>query len=263
MSTVDSISSEHSLINTGCKPLCGQLIFTYRGDSTNNNDDNDNDNLNLNKEDDDPFEVVGTVMNIQQELKSSSSSSSLLSNISNNIQNNNNNNNIQNNNSDYNSVSMSRSPSLSDSISEGYCSAYTTESNNNTKTNELKQNDFNKLYQCVPRTAFHRYSMISSSQHQNNNDLRRFSEPQIFKNLYSKIDQNNNLNYNKKMENINECNHEQPLRRIATIDGGPSDLMYHTTFNDIDINLDCPCSKHHHRRNSVAIRFNKALYKKL
>ncbi|CAB4252284.1 similar to Saccharomyces cerevisiae YNR014W Putative protein of unknown function [Maudiozyma barnettii] len=290
MNTVDSISSENNITNTGSRPLCGQLIYTYKGDSSttinNNNISNSSRSSSTNhstishsnsrtndtdKSKNDPFEVVETVMNIQPELPSSSSN--------NNIQDNNN---IQINKKDFNSFSLSRSPSLTDSTSEGYCSAYTTETEStNDQTNEfglqLGQNDFNRLYQCVPRTDFQRYPMIS--QHRTNinnnnppthgNDLRRFSEPQIFHNLYSKIDQNSNNYYNattnNNMENIHEYDHKhhQPLRRVATINGGPSELMYHTTFNDIDVNLDCPCSKHHHRRNSIAIRFNKALYKKL
>ncbi|KAG0671684.1 hypothetical protein C6P45_005290 [Maudiozyma exigua] len=269
MSTFETLPNGHNLAGTGCRPLRAQLTFKYIDDNdstpqNNNNNNNitnnnsiieenidynndrdrdsecsfDNDNNNNNY----PYEVVETVLNIQPDDQDDSTTTTA---------------------TDFRSKMMSRSPSLSESISEGYCTSYTDTNNSLTCSrlgSELDHNDFSRLYQCVPRTAFHRFSM---DQNKNNDvlyDFRRFSEPQIFQKFYNKSSSLSNV---KSIIEQNPQEVQAPLRRVATIDGRPQEQMYHTTFNDVDMNLDCPCSKHHHRRNSVAIRFNKALYKKV
>lgn len=259
MSTFETLHNGNNLAGTGCRPLCAQLTFKYIDDNNNTsnhisnnnsiiekdtsyNNDRDsecsfnNDNSNVS---DYPYEVVETVLNIQPDNQDD-----LM-------------------NSEYQSKMMSRSPSLSESISEGYCTSYSDTNgslSHNEFESELDHNDFNRLYQCVPRTAFHKFSINQNKNNEDFYDFRRFSEPQIFQKFYNT---RSKLSNGTPLIQQNSQEIKAPLRRVATIDGRPQEQMYHTTFNDIDMNLDCPCSKHHHRRNSVAIKFNKALYKKV
>lgn len=129
----------------------------------------------------------------------------------------------------YSDNRSSRSSSVSNSSSE-YCSTC-SENENVTIENDIfnKQANFDKLYQCIPNSLYNNQKFI----------VRRFSEPQIHLNYY------NNEKKNSQM------------RKIATFTAPNKSCGFD------DTNISSPCSKHHHRRNSVAIKFNKALYKKI
>lgn len=47
-----------------------------------------------------------------------------------------------------------------------------------------------------------------------------------------------------------------------TSDSPPSASSSESNSDNACLDLSCPCTRHHHRRNSIAVKFNKALYKK-
>ncbi|CCF60307.1 hypothetical protein KAFR_0J02430 [Kazachstania africana CBS 2517] len=100
------------------------------------------------------------------------------------------------------------------------------------------------LYQCISTKQPH----LENSQF----IARRFSAPHI---PVAKSQQHQN----------NE------VQRVATFAADedesiayiPRVRIPHSQQNQFyDLDLNCPCNRHHHRRNSIAVKFNKALYKK-
>lgn len=47
-----------------------------------------------------------------------------------------------------------------------------------------------------------------------------------------------------------------------TNDSAASPSSSESNSDNACLDLSCPCTRHHHRRNSIAVKFNKALYKK-
>lgn len=156
--------------------------------------------------------------------------------------------------------SLTRTPSVLESDYHGGRDMFNLEGLK--LTDSINVNDF---YQCVPK--FDRDAEDKSTRF----IARRFSEPQIANpnRLKRLLSSQSNGGADPSIPRIVSYPAVRdgyisriPRLRIPKV-GNQTVCPDELESTDTDWNLSCPCSRHHHRRNSIAVKFDKALYKKV